>query len=787
MNIRKSKEWSRRSILGGAMLATLAGCNGDDTHSETIIERQNQAPVVDNVDLGTENAVQVVTVLPEKLLESASDPDGDPLHLKKVELRDPDQGRLSVERDDNGLIRSIEFMPGVFRGTHTVELSFQVSDGQLVTEALATLELMLGDRTPKALVVMVDGVRYDALMEAAPAHISQLDVQKAYSGGVTGAFSQSGTSTVEGTSTLWTGAWHASQRGGHDGYPSIWGHLYNNSATPLTLGVYPNWNLFAHVNYPDMEVISTKGAFATGTDKGRERENIETITGYIESGEYDALYTTIDMTDYAGHCNYGNSGGAWSKQYNETIREADELFGQMWKAVQQREQEHNEDWLVIVTTDHGYNKLRNNGTADCSHGSQDLSAKEVWIATNKAERMNEQYNEPLEAIANTEKAGVYRYPALVDVPVTLLSWFDVEPQKEWLLEGTSLIGETGVRGLFAEPVETEDNQVSVSFTATNDEPVVVYRSVQTGSHETVRGQQIDVINGLEEGRVHTYVDELDLEPGNYEIIYQLENKGTTKAVRVQVTIVEKVAFDDLPFNSISDVFTFDDPANLLLNSGDGLDLTQIGQPAISSVAGRFGSALQHQRQFSQDLSFPDAFTSSDKFTLSFWFRGDGKTSDPAILTNKAWSSSLNGTIVAQLNDTLKFQVGATGEGSCCYVQLPYSPSQALEEPEWNLVVASVDRTRVWSDGLGQGVISLSVYRPDGSLEHGETRLSGNRAQTVSTGQPWLINNDHAQRYNGGHVGFIDEVAVWQGVALSAGQAKALGTEGRSVTEKLTNQ
>ncbi|MGF1777596.1 hypothetical protein [Vibrio nomapromontoriensis] len=494
------------------------------------------------------------------------------------------------------------------------------------------------------------------------------------------------------------------------------------------------------------------------------------------SGNYDALFTTIDMVDYSGHCNYGNSGGAWSDDYVATIEEADQVFGYMLDAVKAREAQHNEDWLVMVAPDHGFNRQKDNGSVDCAHGSQDIDAKKIWVASNQQPLLNQQFKQPLNNIGNRDKDGLYRYVAQTDVTPTILTWHQLSLEPEWEIEGTPLIGDVGVRGLFVSS-EQETNRVSITFTASNNLPVQLLAN----------GKEMAQITDAVTGEVYTfdYIAK-DLEPGNHQITYTLINNTIPKSITTNITVVDHVDFDDLPFASITSLYSFDDDLTSNSISG-GNALIKTGEPTISSVSGKYNNALYHIRSFNNDLLLEDTITNTDKFSISLWFAGDGSSYDPAVLTNKRWTSSANGIVLAQLNDSLKLQVGMDGEGSCCFVQLPYTPTTNPNNLQWNLLVIGVDKTQPWDNGEGHGVMTFGVYDADNKLQYGSVNLTGDRNNTIHTELPWLFNNDHAQAHNTGHAALLDEVIIWSDTMLSPGEAVALGTSEHSVTSKIVNK
>ncbi|MFA0086954.1 hypothetical protein [Vibrio sp. 10N.261.51.F12] len=427
----------------------------------------------------------------------------------------------------------------------------------------------------------------------------------------------------------------------------------------------------------------------------------------------------------------------------------------------------------MVAPDHGFNRQKDNGSVDCAHGSQDIDAKKIWIASNQSEQLNKQFTRPLQQVGDRDKDGIYRYPAQTDVAPTLMTWHNITMLPEWEVEGTPLIGNIGVRGLFTE-YEQDSNTVKILFTPSNNLPVQIL----------VKGEEIALLDDLTADELYTFeYTPSHLEPGNHQIAYTLVNNAIPKTTTTSITIIDDSDFDELPFSSIEALYSFN--GELTENSiTGGHNLEKTGDPSLSSVTGKFDTALYHIRNFNNDLLFDDSITNTDKFTISLWFAGDGTSYDPAILTNKKWSSSADGMILAQLNDSLKLQVGMDGEGSCCFVQLPYVPTTSTDNIQWNLLVLSVDKTAPWTNGDGFGVMTMGVYGTDEKLQYGSVDLTGDRNNTIHTGLQWLINNDHAQSHNNGHAALIDELVIWTDTTFSPGDVVALGSSELSVIEKI---
>ncbi len=65
----------------------------------------------------------------------------------------------------------------------------------------------------------------------------------------------------------------------------------------------------------------------------------------------------------------------------------DGQIGRIWNAVQKRQRSHHEDWLILITTDHG----RDEKTGQ-THGGQSKRERTTWIVTN-SDNLNTHFDE----------------------------------------------------------------------------------------------------------------------------------------------------------------------------------------------------------------------------------------------------------------------------------------------------------------------------------------------------------------------------------------------------------
>ena len=91
----------------------------------------------------------------------------------------------------------------------------------------------------------------------------------------------------------------------------------------------------------------------------------------IESEGPDLSWVYLQYTDDVGH-EHGDS-----LELDQAVVDMDARLSLVWSAVQDRQKAFDEEWLVIVTTDHGRDALTGR-----SHGAQSKRERTIWIATN---------------------------------------------------------------------------------------------------------------------------------------------------------------------------------------------------------------------------------------------------------------------------------------------------------------------------------------------------------------------------------------------------------------------
>lgn len=308
----------------------------------------------------------------------------------------------------------------------------------------------------KAIYIVLDGIPADYIERIHPQTIFDIaqtgHYSRAITGGEIGAYSQTPTISAIGYMNILTGTWM---------------NKHNVNGNSNLNPNYNYWSLFRLAKAQDKNY--TTALFSSWTDN----RTVLIGQGKSETGnlKIDYVYDgyELDKTNYpeqkdqlhiwsidstvcqkAADCIaekgpdlswvylwYTDSGfhlygdGTYMDNY---VQKTDRLLQQIWEAVQKREKDFDEKWLVIVTTDHGRDE------SGFHHGGQSTRERNVWIATNQ-KKVNRQF----------EPASL----SLVDIYPTICKHmkFSVPEDVSFELDGTSFIGKTDIYELTTHPYD----------------------------------------------------------------------------------------------------------------------------------------------------------------------------------------------------------------------------------------------------------------------------------------------------------------------------------------------
>ena len=263
---------------------------------------------------------------------------------------------------------------------------------------------------PKAVFIILDGIPADVIERVPTPHLDALAAEGGYTrsfvGGEIGGESESPTVSAVGYQSLITGTWANKH--------NVWD---NDVSEPD----YDYWDIFRIAKHHDpaltTAVFSTwednrtkllgDGLPAAGGHKidhafdglendteryphiGGDPELDEFISDiddavtaeaarYLRSTGPDLTWIYLQYTDDAGH-RYGDS-----PEMDAAVQAMDRRVGEIRDALRHRP---GEDWLVVVTTDHGRDAIDGR-----EHGEQTARERTTWIVTN-SRRLNARFEQ----------------------------------------------------------------------------------------------------------------------------------------------------------------------------------------------------------------------------------------------------------------------------------------------------------------------------------------------------------------------------------------------------------
>ena len=203
----------------------------------------------------------------------------------------------------------------------------------------------------KVFVIGIDGCRPDALLAAETPYIDSLIENGAWAVGQANPITSSGPCWSSILCGVWT-AKHGVTDNGFGGsnygeYPDFLTLLEKIKPELRTVSVTAwtpiNQNI---VRVADYEGPQTRRREGEPGDDVAARE----VAAELRNGDPDVVFVHLDDTDIAGHA-YGYHPE--NEKYVGSIVESDRNVGVMLRALRARPNLANEDWLIIVVSDHG--------------------------------------------------------------------------------------------------------------------------------------------------------------------------------------------------------------------------------------------------------------------------------------------------------------------------------------------------------------------------------------------------------------------------------------------------
>lgn len=234
----------------------------------------------------------------------------------------------------------------------------------------------------KVLMIVVDGLRGQAIQDIEPATLKQLHRRSMYTFGGLADTSKIAMTNETGWANLLTGVEPAKHgvkandlgTANLGAYPTIFGRLKTQNTGLKSVAFTSNADLSTHL---------TKDADKKQSFAGDDNATLSGALAEIQTGDMDLMMVQFGDVEKAGKTATYESD---DPVYSAAVREADVKIGKLVDAVKKRSTYGQENWLVIVTSNKG-GKIESSVVDNTVYGDHSRNTYTLFYSPKFAERI----------------------------------------------------------------------------------------------------------------------------------------------------------------------------------------------------------------------------------------------------------------------------------------------------------------------------------------------------------------------------------------------------------------
>ena len=339
----------------------------------------------------------------------------------------------------------------------------------------------------KVLIIGIDGTRSDAFQQANTPHLDALLATSTYT-------YDSWHTGITWSGPSWTTILTGVQWNKHlVTSNSFTNHDFVNYPPFPTLAkqIYPNLNCSIVAEWdPLVDNITNAGwNHAVKVPDTGNWPTADSAVAELQNPDIDLLFAYFDKVDVTGHTSTFSPS---NPLYISAIQDVDSAVGRVLNALYARPTYNNENWLILVVTDHGGKNF--------SHGGNSNEERHIWWMASGTVVAHQQINEADPGTYNCDLNNVYdstcvnlslmkSSPTHPDIAVTALhhliydSGINPETKPEWHLDGKSwLLNPSGANeiaeseniSVYPNPATNQLKVVNLQLAMKNKMPVELF-------------------------------------------------------------------------------------------------------------------------------------------------------------------------------------------------------------------------------------------------------------------------------------------------------------------------